>query len=83
MAAIIENKECGYFMMDKDGCYTISELIELLQFMKEKYGDCEVLIEDVLEKCSFGFSGAKFESMEEARKLYPEYELKDTVHIVT
>lgn len=42
--------------LEKEGQYTISEFIELLQTAKEKFGDKEILIHDMNDGCLYGFS---------------------------
>lgn len=42
--------------LEKEGQYTISEFIELLQADKEKFGDKEILIHDMNDGCLYGFS---------------------------
>lgn len=42
--------------LEKEGQYTISEFIELLQAAKEKFGDKEILIHDMNDGCLYGFS---------------------------
>lgn len=42
--------------LEKEGQYTISEFIELLQAAKEKFGDKEILIYDMNDGCLYGFS---------------------------
>jgi hypothetical protein len=46
--------------LEKEGQYTISEFIELLQAAKEKFGDKEILIHDMNDGCLYGFSHIYF-----------------------
>lgn len=42
--------------LEKEGQYTISEFIELLQAAKERFGDKTILIHDMNDDIIFGFS---------------------------
>ena len=42
--------------LEKEGQYTISEFIELLQAAKEKFGDKTILIHDMNTNIIYGFS---------------------------
>lgn len=50
------NNDTKALYLDKEGQYTISEFIELLQAAKEKFGDKEILIHDMNGDCLYGFS---------------------------
>lgn len=41
--------------LDKEGQYTISEFIELLQAAKDKFGDKKILIHDINDEILGGF----------------------------
>lgn len=63
MNKIIEEEWTDFYGNDttalsiqKDGLLTISELIELLEEAKNKYGDKEMLFHDFNHNCMFGFS---------------------------
>jgi hypothetical protein len=70
------------YYADTEKQYTISELIELLEFMKVKFGDCTVLVEDAVENKAYGFSNIRFVSNEWLRKLYPEDGFNDEIRIL-
>lgn len=52
----ILNNNTKALYLEKEGQYTISEFIEVLQAAKEKFGDKEILIHDMNSDCLYGFS---------------------------
>lgn len=77
----VSNYPNAYYA-DTKNQYTISELIEFLKFMKVKFGDCTVLVEDSMENETYGFNYIYFVSNEELRKLYPEDGFNDEIRIL-
>ena len=51
-----DDSETVALSLEKDGQYTISELIELLESAQEKFGDKKILIHDMNSNIIGGFS---------------------------
>lgn len=68
--------------IDKDGLYTVSELITLLEKAKERWGDKEVLIHDMNNDIIGGFDTVYLHRGFDLREEYGEdYYMDDTICI--
>ena len=76
------DKDTVALSLDKEGQYTVSEFIELLQQAKNKFGDKKILIHDTQDGLIGGFSHVYLNHGFDLREIYGDdcYE-EDTICI--